>query len=71
MVGKPSQRSGSGQKTIPEVWEWSGGLLKGPGVVVSTSSEVRQWSVGPPGGPVVVGMPSGKSGSGREALTKF
>ena len=71
VVGSPSRRSRSGREAIPEVWEWS---RRPPGcsrVVIrisrrsrsgrDTLAEVREWSG-------VVGRPSRKFGSGREAL---
>ena len=70
MAGMPSQRSGRGREALPEGLEWSKGLSRGPGLVVSPILEVWQWSVGPPGGPGVVGRLSPKFWSGREALLK-
>ena len=37
VVGRPSQMSGSGRETLPDVREWSGGPLECPGVVRSSS----------------------------------
>ena len=55
---------GCSRETLPAVWEWWEALL-----------DIRQWSGGPPecaGGPLgclgVVGWPSRKFESGREAL---
>ena len=44
MVGRPSQRIGSGREDFLEGWEWLGGPPKGLGVAESL-----------PGGPGVVG----------------
>ena len=69
--------SGSGQKTLSEVWGWSGVVgrpSRRSGSGREALPEVREWSGGPPGGPGVVGRTSRKSGSGRsgrEVLTKF
>ena len=57
MVGKPSQRSGSGQKTLPEVRKWSGDPSGNPEVVGY-----------PPGCVELVGRPFRRSGSGRDTL---
>ena len=68
MVCRPYRRSGSGREAFPEVQERLEGPPEGLGVVVTLLVEVRQWSVGLPKGPGVVGRPSQRSGSGREAL---
>ena len=58
--------SRSGQEALPEVQELSGGSPGGLGVVGSCRaalSEVWKWSE-------VVGRPTWRSGSGREALAE-
>ena len=74
MVGRPSHRSESGWKAVPEVWEWSAGL---PEVREwwEALPEVREWSGVRSGSSGVVGRPSRRirkpfrtTGSGREAL---
>ena len=57
MVGSSFQRFGRGREAFSEVWERSGGLSGGPGVVGIPSL-----------GQGVVGRPSLRSGSGREAF---
>ena len=59
MVGRPSQKSGSGQETLLEVRKWP-----------VTLPEVWNWSGEPHKGPKVVGRPSRRSGSGRETFPK-
>ena len=81
MVGMPSRRSGSGRKALSEVREWSLDPHGGLRVVGRPFRKFQEWSGGPPvgqgivwGTPTgsgVVGMPSRRSGSGREALPKF
>ena len=79
MVGRPSQRSKSGQKSLLEVRKWSGGTSRGPGLVERPSRrsyrsygsgreavpEVRVWSGSPRKGTVVVRSPFWRSGRGR------
>ena len=57
VVGMSSRMSGSGREFRPNVPEWS----RGP----------HSCSGGPPGCPGVVGRPSWKSGSSREAIADF
>ena len=70
---RPSRISRSVREAFPEVREWSG-VPPGVPVVVRSGRqalmEVRVWLGGPPRGPGVVGRPSRRSGSGREALTE-
>ena len=54
MVGRPFRRSGSGREALPEFRV--------------ALPEVREWSVGPPEGPGVVGSLSIRSSSDRKAL---
>ena len=59
VVGKPSQMSGSGLETRPEVREWSErpsgcqGVAGRPSVICGSGREalpdVQEWSGGPPG----------------------
>ena len=56
--------TGSGREALPDVRDWSGGLLGGR----EAYPDVREPSVGPPGCPRVVGKPFQLSGSSREAL---
>ena len=37
VIERPSRRSGSDREALPEVWEWSGGSPRVPGVVGSPS----------------------------------
>ena len=70
--------SGSGQEALPNVWEWSGGPPRCPGVVGSPSRMVwscredllvvPEWLGVPPGYPGVVGMPTQMTRSGRKAF---
>ena len=48
---------GSGWEALTNVRKWSGAFL-----------DVREWSLGSPGCPGVVGRPSVMPGSGRDAL---
>ena len=57
MVGRPSRRSGSGRKTVPEDRKWSEDPPGGPEVVGR-----------PSGGPEVVERPSRRTASGRKTL---
>ena len=54
VVGRPSQRAGSGREAVPESWEWLGGPPRGLGVVGTHSRRV--------------GRPCLRAGSRREAL---
>ena len=60
MVGRPFQSSNSGLEALPQVREWSGGPSVG----------FQEWSGGTPAGPGVLGRPSCRSRSGREALSQ-
>ena len=57
--------SGSGLVALPDVWEWSRGPAKCPGVVGKPS-----WMSGRPSLMSKVGSPSRMSESGREAHQK-
>ena len=66
--------SGSGQKSLPEVWEalsdvWEfwGGPPRFPDVREDLPV-VREWSIGSPGRPEVIVRYSQMSGSGQKAL---
>ena len=59
MIWRPSQRSRSSRKIVPEVQKWSGDPSEGPEVVGD-----------PPGGPEVVGGHSRRFGCGRGTLLK-
>ena len=68
MDGRPSLRFGSGREDLPEVREWSGCPLGGPGVVERSPPEVREWSGGHSESVGVVGRHSRRSGSCQVAL---
>ena len=77
MVGRPSQRSVSGQKAFPVGQLWLGmfrraGSGREPSRWASSGRrvlpEVREWSGNPPGGPGMIKRPSRKAGSGQESL---
>ena len=70
MVGTSFGSSRSGRKTLREVRKLSEDPHPKSVSGKDTLREVRKWSGDPPGGPEVIGRPSGRSGSDRETLRK-
>ena len=68
VVGRPSQMSGSGRESLPDVW---GGREALPDVWGGQEAllHVRKWLGVLPGCPGVVGRSSRMPGSGREAFS--
>ena len=78
VVGRHSQKSGSGQEALLDLRDWSGKPPGYPGMVErlsrvsgngrKTLPYVQEWSGGPPKCPGVIGRLSRMSGSCREAI---